>query len=205
MIPEQHVSDATIAELADKMEAAHERFSAAYHAREDAEIALQGISEKRSSLVARFKALKADLASARLSAFNAAIEGGPDSTTRKLAGVESQFAVLGRARQWFDLFPAADAERAVLTAAVSELELRHEFELARLTHHEAEVVKLLEVAAAADGEVELASEGPRTRKLRELAEATFRELLDARRALKDHDRDIEAARLQFTKSEVENG
>src|SRR5205823_6315400 len=95
------------------------------------------------------------------------------------------------------VFPGADARRAVLAAHVLESETKHRYEVARRAAHDAETIELLSAAARHNGSIEIQQNDGVSACLSEICEQVFRELIDARRMLREHDASREQARILY--------
>jgi predicted nucleic acid-binding Zn-ribbon protein len=107
------VTPEAVAELLRTRDTAHDEFSAAYHKREDSELALKNASAKLQSLRERITDAKAGLAAATNKALQDAVDAVDVSPiAENLASLRSSCELLQRTRERFEVYPLTDARRA---------------------------------------------------------------------------------------------
>jgi len=109
------------------------------------------------------------------------------NSASKLANLKSETALLARSITYFDAFPAADCERALLVARHAEQVARHAAEVARRDAHKQNVLKSIAQASAVAGGLAVEGLGPIGEELSELVESARRDVLEAQRQLEVHD------------------
>src|SRR5689334_1264663 len=110
---EQPISADSVAELARQMEAAHDLYSARFHAREQLEQQLHEAGARRAKLIERRDLLLARLRDAVQTAISAAGDGAVFAhEATHVSGLRAQLELMQQSILHWDSYPMADAQRS---------------------------------------------------------------------------------------------
>lgn len=115
----------------------------------------------------------------------------------RLAGLRQISAELASGLKYWDCYPAADGERALLVAIHTETKATHSSELSRRDAHRGRVLEHLGSVAEFAGELEVTDLGPLAEAHDELVSRAARGCAEAAALISQHDHDTALSRREF--------
>jgi exonuclease VII small subunit len=180
-----------------EMEAAHVRYSDAFHTREKCEERLAQAATRRAVLVTELKARQRAIETQIAICIEETIESPASANPSEALAARAKISLLRRAFQKVSAFDYADKERAVLAATVEALALQRRFEEARLVHQQQTVLCSLAASMAVAGDMEVNSLGTIEEALRRVVSEIGEQLANSRETLREHDRITADARATY--------
>jgi hypothetical protein len=181
-----------------QVEAAHEKYSDAFHRREDAEKDLAACAAQRAALVRELKTTQRSVEAAILDAIQSAINDPASADASEATAKCTKVDLLKRSLQKYSAFEYADSERALLAATVDELTLQKWLEESRVAHQEQDV--LLKLSSVAE-DLQVNSLGSMIEAMRKNIHEIGQRLERAREELRQHDEVTATARATYEKDQ----